>query len=142
MALSEPVLTPPGGGEAYQYGSGSGAELKLEGGQSGGDYAVVEWTVRAGDEPPIHTHTREDETVFLLERRDHRLRRRRQLRGAGRLVRGAAQGRAARTQGQGRRGAPARDPLPAGAERFFVPPEGKEPDPAEFGIEMVGPVPA
>ena len=29
--------------------------------------AVVEWRVRAGDEPPLHTHTREDETVYVLE---------------------------------------------------------------------------
>jgi hypothetical protein len=27
----------------------------------------VEWRVRAGDEPPIHTHTREDETLYVLE---------------------------------------------------------------------------
>lgn len=30
-------------------------------------WAVVEWHVRAGDEGPGHTHTREDETVYVLE---------------------------------------------------------------------------
>jgi quercetin dioxygenase-like cupin family protein len=35
--------------------------------QSGGDWAVVEWRVRAGDEPPIHTHTREDEALYVLD---------------------------------------------------------------------------
>ena len=47
--------------------SGSSAELKLAGEQAGGDWAVVEWRVRAGDEPPIHTHTREDETLYVLD---------------------------------------------------------------------------
>jgi quercetin dioxygenase-like cupin family protein len=42
-------------------------ELKIEGEQSGGEWAVVEWEVHAGDEPPIHTHTREDETLCVLE---------------------------------------------------------------------------
>jgi uncharacterized cupin superfamily protein len=27
----------------------------------------VEWRLRAGDESPIHTHTREDETVHVLD---------------------------------------------------------------------------
>jgi quercetin dioxygenase-like cupin family protein len=49
------------------YGGGSSAELKLAGDQSGDDWAVVEWRVRAGDEPPMHTHTREDETVYILD---------------------------------------------------------------------------
>jgi quercetin dioxygenase-like cupin family protein len=49
------------------YGSGSSAELKLAGEQSGGDWAVVDWRVRADDNPPMHTHTREDETVYVLE---------------------------------------------------------------------------
>jgi quercetin dioxygenase-like cupin family protein len=49
------------------YGDGSSAELKLAGEQSGGDWAVVELRVRAGDEPPFHTHTREDETLYVVE---------------------------------------------------------------------------
>ena len=49
------------------YGSGSSAELKLVGEQSGGDWAAVESRLRAGDEPALHTHTRADETVYVLE---------------------------------------------------------------------------
>ena len=45
-------------GRGRDYGDGSTVELKLYGEQSGGDWAVVENVVRAGDEPPIHTHTR------------------------------------------------------------------------------------
>ena len=67
MPINEPVLTGPGAGRTVTYGSGSTAELKLEGEQAGGDWAVVEWRVRAGDEPPIHTHTREDETLYVLD---------------------------------------------------------------------------
>src|SRR5688572_29252391 len=63
MSLSEPVLTGPGAGRTVSTSSGSSTELKLGGKQAGGDWAVVEWHLRAGDEPPIHTHTREDETV-------------------------------------------------------------------------------
>ena len=67
MALREPVLSGPGAGRTVASGHGSSAELKLAGEQSGGDWAVVEWRVRAGDEPPMHTHTREDETVYVLD---------------------------------------------------------------------------
>ena len=66
MSLSEPVLSPPGAGRTVTHG-GNSAELKLAGDQSGGDWAVIEWRVRAGDEPPMHTHTREDETLYILE---------------------------------------------------------------------------
>ena len=57
MSLNNPVLTGPGAGRTVTNGSGSSTELKLEGEQAGGDWAVVEWHLRAGDEPPIHTHT-------------------------------------------------------------------------------------
>ena len=67
MSLSDPILTGPGAGRTVDYGHGSSAELKIAGEQSGGDWAVVEWRVRAGDEPAMHTHTREDETLYLLE---------------------------------------------------------------------------
>jgi quercetin dioxygenase-like cupin family protein len=67
MPLNETVLTGPGAGRTVTYGKGSSAELKLAGEQSGGDWAVVELRVRAGDEPAFHTHTREDETLYVLE---------------------------------------------------------------------------
>ena len=67
MALSEPVLSGPGAGRTVTHGGGTSAELKLAGEQSGGDWAVVEWRVRAGEEPPFHTHTREDEALYVLE---------------------------------------------------------------------------
>src|SRR3954447_4115681 len=67
MPLNEPVLTGPGAGRTHTYGNGSSAELKLAGEQSSGDGGVVELPARAGDDPPLHTHTREDETLYVLE---------------------------------------------------------------------------
>jgi quercetin dioxygenase-like cupin family protein len=67
MSVSDPVLTGPSAGRTVTSGHGSSAELKIAGEQSGGDWAVVEWRLRAGDEPPIHIHTREDETLYVLE---------------------------------------------------------------------------
>jgi quercetin dioxygenase-like cupin family protein len=66
MPVNEPVLTGPGAGRTVTHGSGSSAELKLVGEQSGGDWSVVELRTRPGDEPPIHTHTREDEALYVV----------------------------------------------------------------------------
>src|SRR3954447_26124527 len=67
MPVNDPVLTGPGAGRTVTHGHGTSAELKLVGEQSGGDWSVVEWRVHAGDEPPIHTHTREDETLYVVD---------------------------------------------------------------------------
>ena len=67
MSLINPVLTGPQAGRSVTYGHGSTAELKLVGEESGGDWSVVEWRVRAEDNPPIHIHTREDETLYVLD---------------------------------------------------------------------------
>ena len=136
MSLSDPILTGPGGGRTVTNGHGSSLELKIVGEQSGGDWAVVEWHVRPGDEPPIHTHTREDESVYVVE-------------GAiiafvgdqqfeveagsyadlpknvphGFLVRGE-EARLVQTL------------HPAGAEYLFVPRDESDADPAKFGITL------
>ena len=51
MAVKQPVLTPPQGGETMTAAGGSRIEIKVESSQSGGDYSAVLWTVRAGEEP-------------------------------------------------------------------------------------------
>ena len=66
MSITEPVLTGPGAGRTVTKSSGTSTELKIAGEQTGGEWAVVEWHLRPGDEPPIHTHTREDETIYVL----------------------------------------------------------------------------
>ena len=141
MALSEPVLSGPGAGRTVTHG-GNSSELKLAGEQSGGDWAVVEWRVRAGDEPPIHTHTREDETLYVLE-------------GAitayvgDEKIEVEAGSYAALPKnvphGLTVRGEEARLLVtlePAGAEYFFVPRDDSDNDPAKFGLIIQDAAPA
>ena len=67
MSVQQPVLTPPHGGETVTSSGGSSVEMKVESSQSGGDYGVVLWTLRAGEEPPLHTHSREDELLYVVQ---------------------------------------------------------------------------
>jgi len=142
MSLTDPVLTAPHAGRTVTSGHGSSAELKLAGEESGGDWAVVEWRVRAGDEPPIHTHTREDETLYVLD-------------GAitafvgDQRVEVEAGSYAALPKdvphGLRVRGDEARLLVtvePAGAEYLFVPRDEKDADPSRFGIVLNGAAPA
>ena len=142
MALREPVLSGPADGRTVTSARGSSAELKLAGEQSGGDWAVVDWRVRAGDEPPIHTHTREDEAVYVLE-------------GAitayvgDEKIEVEAGSYAALPKnvphGLTVRGEEARLLVtlePAGAEYLFVPRDDSDADPARFGLIIHDAAPA
>src|SRR3954466_481440 len=142
MALSEPILSGPGAGRTVTYGAGSSAELKLVGEQSGGDWAVVELRVRAGDEPPMHTHTREDETLYVVE-------------GAITAYVGDEQieveaGSYAALPNNVPHGFTVRGEEvrliqtlhPAGAEYIFVPRDESDSDPAKFGITLQVPAAA
>jgi quercetin dioxygenase-like cupin family protein len=136
MSVKQPVLTQPHGGETITMGGGSSIELKVESSQSGGDYGVVLWTVRAGEEPPLHTHSREDELVYVVQ---------------GQLI--ARVGDARVEVGPGAyaalpRGAPHTIEVvgdqatllvsfvPGGLERFLVPRDDERPDPAAFGLTL------
>ena len=136
MPLNEPVLTGPGAGRTVSYGSGSSVELKLAGEQAGDDWAVVEWRLLAGDEPPIHTHTREDETLYVLEGAitayvgDQRI-----------DVEAGSYAALPKDVPHGLtvRGDEARLLItlePAGAEYFLVPRDDNDADPARFGIVL------
>jgi quercetin dioxygenase-like cupin family protein len=134
MSLSDPVLTGPEAGRTVTYGHGSTAELKIVGEQSGGDWAVVEWRVRAGDDPPIHTHTREDETIYVLEGAitafvgDERIEV--EAGSYAALPKDVPHGLTVR-------GDEARllvTLVPAGAEYFLVPRDESDADPARFGL--------
>jgi len=142
MALSEPVLSGPGAGRTVTHGGGTSTELKLAGEQSGGDWAVVEWRVRAGDEPPVHTHTREDEALYVLE-------------GAITAYVGEEEieveaGSYAALPKNVPHGLTVRGDevrllvtlAPAGAEYFFVPRDDSDNDPAKFGLTIQAPAPA
>jgi len=67
MSVQQPVLTPLHGGKTVTSSGGSTVEMKVESSQSRGDYGAVLWTVRAGEEPPLHTHSREDELVYVVQ---------------------------------------------------------------------------
>jgi quercetin dioxygenase-like cupin family protein len=136
MSVKQPVLTAPKGGQTVTLGKGSTIELKVESSQSGGDYGAVLWKVRAGEEPPLHTHSREDELVFVVE---------------GKLIARVGDNRVEVGPGAYAalpRGIPHTIEVvgdqatllvsfvPGGLERFLVPKDGKEPNPADFGIAL------
>jgi len=138
MSLSDPVLTGPRAGRTFSYGRGSSAELKLVGEESGGDWAVVEWRLRAGDEPPIHIHTREDETLYVLDGAitafvgDQRIEV--EAGSYAALPKNVPHGLSVR-------GEEARFLVtlaPAGAEYFLVPRDENDIDPARFGLILQG----
>jgi quercetin dioxygenase-like cupin family protein len=142
MPLTDPVLAGPGAGRTVTHGGGTSTELKLTGEQSSGDWAVVEWRLCAGDEPPIHTHTREDETLYVLE-------------GAitayvgDEKIEVEAGSYAALPKnvphGLTVRGDEVRLLVtlePAGAEYFFVPRDDSDNDPAKFGLIIQAAAPA
>src|SRR3954452_13452576 len=141
MPLEDPVLTGPGAGRTRSYGHGSSIELQLFGEQSGEEWAVLESRVLAGDEPPIHTHTREDETVYVVE-------------GAITAYVGDQQfeveaGSYAALPNNVPHGFTVRGEEvrliqtlhPAGAEYLFVPRDESDSDPAKFGITLQERVP-
>jgi quercetin dioxygenase-like cupin family protein len=138
MSLSNPVLTGPSGGRTVESGHGTSAELKIAGEESGGDWAVVEWRVRAGDDPPIHTHTREDETIYVLDGAitafvgDERIEV--EAGSYAALPKDVPHGLTVR-------GDEARllvTLAPAGAEYFLVPRDENDADPARFGLIVQG----
>jgi quercetin dioxygenase-like cupin family protein len=142
MSLNNPVLTGPGVGRTVASGSGSSSELKLEGEQTGGDWSVVEWHLHAGDEPPIHTHTREDETLYVLDGSitafvgDQRIEV--EAGSYAALPKDVPHGLTVR-------GDEARLLVtlePAGAEYLLVPRDEDDADPERFGIVLHGPAPA
>ena len=142
MSLNTPVLTGPGAGRTITKDSGTSIELKLEGEQARGDWAVVEWHLRAGDEPPIHTHTREDETISVLYGAitafvgDERIEV--EAGSYAALPKDVPHGLTVR-------GDEARLLVtlePAGAEYFFVPRDEGDGDPDKFGIVLHDPAPA
>lgn len=136
MPVSQPVLNTPGTGEFVEYEDGSNAEVVVSHADSGGEYAVVRWHVKPGGEPPLHTHTLEDEMVYVVD---------------GQIT--AVVGDTEVSVGPGAFAALPRDVphtirvdsesatvlltlIPAGVERFFAPLTEAHSDPATFGLEL------
>lgn len=64
-SATEPHLVPAGKGQAV-WALGVRVTVKADSRATGGGYAVVEDLVGPGRGPPLHTHTREDETLYVL----------------------------------------------------------------------------
>jgi quercetin dioxygenase-like cupin family protein len=141
MSLIEPILTGPSAGRTVTSGHGSSAELKLAGDESGGDWAVIEWHLHAGDEPPIHTHTREDETLYVLDGAitafvgDQRI----EVEAGSYAALPKDVPHGLRVRGDEARLLVTVEP--AGAEYLFVPRDESDADPSRFGVVINGAAP-
>lgn len=60
-----PYALRPGEGWTYRYG----IDFTVKAGElaQGRRVAIVEYTTRAGEEPPVHVHLTEDEIFYVLE---------------------------------------------------------------------------
>ncbi|ODM77103.1 cupin domain-containing protein [Bradyrhizobium elkanii] len=138
MSVQKPVLTALHGGDAATSSGGSSVEMKVESSHSGGEYETALWTVRAGEEPPLHTHTCEDELLYVVQ---------------GKLI--VRIGDARVEVGPGAyaalpRGVPHTIEVvgdqatlllsfvPAGLQRFLIRREGEQPDPAAAELPILG----
>jgi quercetin dioxygenase-like cupin family protein len=142
MSLKDPVLTGPSAGRTVSYGSGTTTELKISGEQTDGAWGVVDWHVHAGDEPPMHSHTREDETLYVVEGSitaylgDQTI----QVEAGSyaALPKGVPHGLTV----NGDQAHLLITVAPAGVEYFFVPRDESDADPEKFGLQMLGPTPS
>jgi quercetin dioxygenase-like cupin family protein len=64
--LAAPIIHPPGSGRRVGV-LGSHSTFKVESGQTGGAYAVLEQRVPPGEGPPLHVHRHETEIFYILE---------------------------------------------------------------------------
>jgi quercetin dioxygenase-like cupin family protein len=64
--LTKPKIVPAGEGRAV-WAMGIHVTVRVTGEDTNGAYSVFEDVVPPGGGPPPHTHTREDETMFVLE---------------------------------------------------------------------------
>ena len=62
---SASILVPPDGGEARRF-LGTLATIKIDGGQTGGRYALFESLLPYEAAPPLHSHP-QDETFYVIE---------------------------------------------------------------------------
>lgn len=63
--MTQPYALGPGQGWIYDYGINH--VVKFGELQPGAGAAVFEYTTRAGEEPPSHSHQTEDEIFYVLE---------------------------------------------------------------------------
>jgi quercetin dioxygenase-like cupin family protein len=61
------VVARPGEGERVASPIGGDVTFVVRGDQTNGALAALDVTVPPGEGPPLHVHTREDETIYVLE---------------------------------------------------------------------------
>ena len=62
------VVLAPGGGRSLVYPRGGHLELKVTGADTGGAYALLEFTIPPGGTgSPLHYHAATEETLYLVE---------------------------------------------------------------------------
>src|SRR3954451_16225813 len=67
MDEAVPLVVGPGGGETVRNPVGGIVSFLTTGMISGGRGTVFEDLIAPGDGPPLHTHAREDEGLYVLE---------------------------------------------------------------------------
>src|SRR5438067_12237254 len=66
MQLNNPILVPTGAGTVHNV-LGSPYRFLITSAQTGGAFALIEAGALPRSGVPLHMHTREDETFFILE---------------------------------------------------------------------------
>jgi quercetin dioxygenase-like cupin family protein len=61
------LVVGPGGGETVRNPVGGIVTFKVTGADSAAGLTVFESVIAPGDGPPLHTHGREDEVLYVLE---------------------------------------------------------------------------
>jgi quercetin dioxygenase-like cupin family protein len=61
------VVLGPGEGETVRNPVGGTVTFKARGAETGGALAVFESEIAAGDGPPLHVHSNEEEVLYVLE---------------------------------------------------------------------------
>ena len=108
--------------------------MKVESSRVRRRLGLVLWTVRAGEDPPLHTHSREDELVYVVQGQRIARGRRCPRRAWGRALRGSSRGVPHAIEVVGDQATLLLSFVPGGLERFLVPRDGERPDPAAFGL--------
>jgi quercetin dioxygenase-like cupin family protein len=67
MDDATPLVIGPGGGPTVRNPVGGIVTFKATGEDSAGTLTTFESVIAAGNGPPLHTHAREDEVLYVLE---------------------------------------------------------------------------
>ena len=136
MPVSKPVLNTAGAGEVNNFGNGSSAEIVDGGPETGGEYAVIRYHVRPGDEPPLHTHTREDELVYVVDGEITAIVDDNEVEVSAGAFAALPRDVPHTIRLRSQSATLLLTVVPAGVERFFVPATKEDEDPATFGLKL------